>query len=165
MVLSLLAARAKINALILCLCTLLVIESSIAVVATSSKAKAHQTPSSTRSTRSAGSTEVQKPVKAEGKGRASAKTAQAADEADEAIEDEEMVDELEDELEDEDEEMVEEYEVQSILGHRALPGEDIKFKIWWKGYPRNQSTWEDESALDGCQDLLKEYVEKHNLKL
>ncbi|KAG0246224.1 hypothetical protein BGX31_003688 [Mortierella sp. GBA43] len=138
-----------------------------AVVATSSKAKAkaHQTSSSTRNTRSAGSAEVQKPVKAEGKGRASAKkTAQAADEAEEAIEDEEMVDES-DELEDEDEEMVEEYEVQSILGHRVMPGEDIKFKIWWKGYPRNQSTWEDDSALDGCQDLLKEYVEKHNLKL
>ncbi|KAG0000922.1 hypothetical protein BGZ65_003954 [Modicella reniformis] len=70
----------------------------------------------------------------------------------------------EEEIDDADEED-EVYEVHSILRHRTLPGQDVEFRIWWKGYPKTQSTWEGKSALSGCQDLLNEYVQKHHLKL
>ncbi|KAF9163826.1 hypothetical protein BGX21_002781 [Mortierella sp. AD011] len=58
----------------------------------------------------------------------------------------------------------EEYEVESIISHRIRDG-NLQFRIKWKGFPINKSTWEERSALDGCQELLKEYLKKENLSL
>ncbi|KAF9366917.1 hypothetical protein BGX34_000035 [Mortierella sp. NVP85] len=122
-------------------------KAAVAAASTSTrKAKGGRSPLSTRQTRSSEPAVAKKPAKATKK---ASKTK----------------DDVEEMKGSENEEEEEEYEVQEILNHRAPPGQDIKFKIWWKGYPRNQSTWELEDALAGCQDLLKEYAEKHGLKL
>ncbi|KAF9996632.1 hypothetical protein BGZ80_007201 [Entomortierella chlamydospora] len=63
-----------------------------------------------------------------------------------------------------EEEEDEEYEVESIISHRIRDG-NLQFRIKWKGFPINKSTWEEKSALDGCQELLKEYLKKENLSL
>ncbi|KAF9359393.1 hypothetical protein BGX26_012401 [Mortierella sp. AD094] len=58
----------------------------------------------------------------------------------------------------------EEYEVESILSHRTRDGK-TQFRIKWKGFPIHKSTWEEKSALDGCQELLKDYLKKEKLSL
>ncbi|KAI8595734.1 hypothetical protein EDD21DRAFT_390346 [Dissophora ornata] len=81
-------------------------------------------------------------------------------------EDVQMEEEEEDKEEDVDDEG-EEYEVEKILDHRRPRGRRgaYQFRLKWKGYLESESTWEDKSALDHCQELLLEYAEMNDLTL
>ncbi|KAG0056294.1 hypothetical protein BGZ83_005661 [Gryganskiella cystojenkinii] len=74
-----------------------------------------------------------------------------------------------DELEDSDDEddgiLEQEYEVEKILDHQTIRGGHYQFRIKWKGYHVNQSTWESRDALEGCQEMLKTYAQEKNLTL
>lgn len=54
-----------------------------------------------------------------------------------------------------------EYEVEDILDHRILK-RDRKFLVAWKGFSRNDDTWEREKNLN-CPDILTAYLKKHGL--
>ncbi len=49
-----------------------------------------------------------------------------------------------------------ELEVERLAGHRVVRGKR-QFLVQWKGYPVWESTWEPESGLGNCKQLLKEY--------
>ena len=49
-----------------------------------------------------------------------------------------------------------EYEVEQLLAHRTVRNQ-TQYLIQWKGYPSWDNTWEPESNLTHCQDLLQEY--------
>jgi Reverse transcriptase (RNA-dependent DNA polymerase)/Integrase core domain/GAG-pre-integrase domain/gag-polypeptide of LTR copia-type/Chromo (CHRromatin Organisation MOdifier) domain len=53
----------------------------------------------------------------------------------------------------------EDFEVESITEHKTVNG-IIKYKIFWKGY--REPTWEPETNLTNCKDLLNKY--KSNIK-
>jgi hypothetical protein len=46
-----------------------------------------------------------------------------------------------------------EYDVGEILGRRARRG-DVQYRVRWKGHSEESDTWEPESNLTGCQQLL-----------
>ena len=48
------------------------------------------------------------------------------------------------------------YEVEAIVGRKRMK-DGYKYLIHWKGFPSSEDTWEPESALNNCQDLIKEY--------
>ena len=55
------------------------------------------------------------------------------------------------------------YEVEAILSRRVVPSHKsgkniIQYLIKWKGYSPSQNSWEPEENLDGCQQLLQEYL-------
>ena len=50
-----------------------------------------------------------------------------------------------------------EYEIGEILNHRELRGKR-QYLLQWKDTP--ESSWEWESNLSGCLDLLKEYLKR-----
>ncbi|KAH0787817.1 chromodomain Y-like protein [Histomonas meleagridis] len=47
------------------------------------------------------------------------------------------------------------YEVESIVGHRKLPGEPEQYLVRWVGY--ENPTWEPIGLLDNCKNLIKEF--------
>jgi hypothetical protein len=55
---------------------------------------------------------------------------------------------------------VEEYEVETILEHRKNRNRQ-EFLVKWKGYPREDSTWEAESSLTHCPRILRVYKAKN----
>jgi len=54
---------------------------------------------------------------------------------------------------------VQEWEVEEILDHRKQ-GRSWKFLILWKGYPREDATWQMRSDLQHCPDILKNYGDR-----
>jgi hypothetical protein len=57
----------------------------------------------------------------------------------------------------------ERFEVEAILSRRVIPDRkaaknNIQYLIKWKGYPDSANTWEPEENLDGCQALLREFL-------
>ncbi|KAI1317262.1 hypothetical protein EDD11_008749 [Mortierella claussenii] len=55
--------------------------------------------------------------------------------------------------------LLEEYEVEAILGIRDLKAvHGPRFKVKWRGYDDSQNTWEPLENLDNCQDLVKEFL-------
>ena len=57
----------------------------------------------------------------------------------------------------------EEYEVEKILAHKLIRRK-MHFLIQWLGYDSNKdSTWETIDKLSNCQDILREYCQKHDL--
>lgn len=52
-----------------------------------------------------------------------------------------------------------EYFVKKIIGKRVC-NDIIEYKVKWKGYPLNQSTWEPASNLTSIQALLDKYDNK-----
>jgi hypothetical protein len=56
----------------------------------------------------------------------------------------------------------EEYEVESILDHQHR-NRRKEYLIKWKGYSREQSTWEPESSLTHCKQILSKYKRDHGL--
>ncbi|KAL6077822.1 Chromobox protein 1 [Balamuthia mandrillaris] len=77
------------------------------------------------------------------------------EEEEEAEESEE--EEAEGEEEGEEEEAEEEFEIENILDCRTNKG--IKeYLVKWKGYPSSQNTWQPESDLTNCQELLQEFL-------
>ncbi|PWN88618.1 hypothetical protein FA10DRAFT_303559 [Acaromyces ingoldii] len=79
-------------------------------------------------------------------------------EVDDEGDDEEQIEEDE-EQEDDDEDEDEVYEMESILKHK-ITNDGFFFKIKWKGYPDEESTWEPEANILGAQ-MLREYWKKH----
>jgi hypothetical protein len=58
----------------------------------------------------------------------------------------------------------EEYEVKQIIGKKKV-GNKIMYKIWWKGYPKAEATWEPrENIADSAPRILREYEEKGKKK-
>ena len=57
----------------------------------------------------------------------------------------------------------EEYEVETILGHRKKhsKGASVEYNIRWKGYDSSHDTWEPVENLD-CKAMLDEYHKKVN---
>ena len=50
----------------------------------------------------------------------------------------------------------EQYEVETILEHKMLKNGNIEYRIKWKDYPENESTWVKEAHLD-CDELIQEH--------
>ena len=56
---------------------------------------------------------------------------------------------------------MDEYEVESVIGKRGV-GESAEYLIKWKGYPKEQSTWEPIQNLQKVRDLVSRFNEnKH----
>ena len=56
----------------------------------------------------------------------------------------------------------EEYEVEAILDHHKHRNRQ-EYLVLWKGYPREDATWEPASQLHNSSALLKEYKQQHRL--
>ena len=56
----------------------------------------------------------------------------------------------------------EEYEVEAIVGYRKHRRQH-QFLIDWKGYGREDQTWEPASELDHCRELVDKYKKDHGL--
>ena len=54
---------------------------------------------------------------------------------------------------------VEEYEVEEILDSKMYRGK-LKYLVHWKGYPKEERTWEPESNLTHADELIKEFHRK-----
>eukprot|EP01132_Coremiostelium_polycephalum_P005262 gene5262-6550_t len=48
------------------------------------------------------------------------------------------------------------FEVEHILDKRIVDG-TVEYKILWKGYPKEDSTWETEENVAGCKELIEMY--------
>ena len=48
-----------------------------------------------------------------------------------------------------------EYEVERVLAHRRVNGQ-LQYKVFWKGYPEEQASWEPIENLN-CDDLIRDY--------
>lgn len=57
-----------------------------------------------------------------------------------------------------DGEVEEEYEVKDIVGHKTERGVSY-FLIRWKGYTKDDDTWEPEDTLN-CPDIIEKYMKK-----
>ncbi len=55
-----------------------------------------------------------------------------------------------------------ELEVERLAAHRISRGRR-QFLVHWKGYPVWEATWEPESGLGNCKELLDEYKAVHFL--
>ena len=49
-----------------------------------------------------------------------------------------------------------EYEVEYLRASRVVSGER-QYLIHWKGYDRDSETWEPESSLSNCVDLIRAF--------
>lgn len=67
-------------------------------------------------------------------------------------------DDEDDEEGDEDDGGEEEYEVKDIVGHKTERGVSY-FLIRWKGYTKDDDTWEPEDTLN-CPDIIERYKKK-----
>lgn len=56
----------------------------------------------------------------------------------------------------------EQYEVEKILQHRVR-GKKNQYLVRWKGYGREDDTWEPEQNLANAKDILLEYKKKNSL--
>jgi hypothetical protein len=50
-----------------------------------------------------------------------------------------------------------EYEVEQVLTHKGNRQGKRKFLVAWKGYPAEHNTWEPESNLTNCPEVLQQY--------
>ena len=57
----------------------------------------------------------------------------------------------------------EEWEVEKILQHRKR-GRKVEFLVRWKGFGRDDDTWEPESNLGNSAELLSEYKQKNIIR-
>ena len=56
------------------------------------------------------------------------------------------------------------FDVKQILGHDVNVGR-FQFKIWWKGFPKAESTWENyEDLIESIPELIAKYLNKAKLK-
>jgi len=56
------------------------------------------------------------------------------------------------------------HEVEKILSSKTV-GATRKFFVKWKKYSSRYNSWEPEKNLDGCLDLLQQYLKRKNLPL
>jgi hypothetical protein len=58
-----------------------------------------------------------------------------------------------------------EWEVDRILDHRFVRrgrGQQLQYKILWKGYPEHDASWRPASDLPDCRDVIREYHQQRN---
>jgi hypothetical protein len=55
------------------------------------------------------------------------------------------------------------YEIRQILSHRIKRNGDREYLIWWKGYPREEATWEPGSSIKS-NDYLRRYNHRKTMK-
>ena len=53
------------------------------------------------------------------------------------------------------------YEIERIVNHRVDKGVNM-FKIKWKGFGRNESTWEMEPNLRNCTEMINEFFDNRD---
>ncbi len=63
----------------------------------------------------------------------------------------------------------EEYEVESIIGKRRKKNSgklifsslgSVEYRVLWKGWSKDQATWEPEENLDNVQEMIDEFNRK-----
>jgi hypothetical protein len=52
------------------------------------------------------------------------------------------------------------YQIEKVLSHTGTRGENLFYKIWWKGYPKEEATEEPEAAIAGFAEET-EYWKDH----
>jgi hypothetical protein len=57
-----------------------------------------------------------------------------------------------------------EYEVEDILDSKFF-GKTLKYLVKWKGYPDHDNSWEPESSLEHCPEILSDFKSKYPNKL
>jgi hypothetical protein len=56
----------------------------------------------------------------------------------------------------------EEFTIKKIIGNKSENGK-ILYKIWWKGYPKAEATWEERKQLKkDVPKMLKDYESKQS---
>ena len=55
------------------------------------------------------------------------------------------------------------YEVETILDHRLTSDLQFEFLLKWKNYPNSENSWENETALEGCKELIEEYKKEKRI--
>ena len=68
----------------------------------------------------------------------------------------EVVSEVPDNEDSDDEDDEPTYVVHQIIGKKIVQGETY-FKVWWKGYRKEASTWQPEADLKDCEHLIADY--------
>ena len=58
----------------------------------------------------------------------------------------------------------EEYEVEDILDAKYF-GKTLKFLVKWKGYQDHDNTWEPETSLTNCSEILNKFKDSYPQKL
>jgi hypothetical protein len=53
------------------------------------------------------------------------------------------------------------YEVQRVLSHRYLATGVLEYFIAWEGFTDNERTWEPEENINGADNLIHDYWERH----
>ncbi|XP_064486996.1 histone-lysine N-methyltransferase SUV39H2-like isoform X2 [Ornithodoros turicata] len=61
-----------------------------------------------------------------------------------------------------DHDEVEEYEVQEVKGVRVTKQGEAHFLLKWRGWDSSYNSWEPESSVEHCQDLVRDYCFKSN---
>lgn len=52
-----------------------------------------------------------------------------------------------------------EYEVKRIIGKKGR-NDRLKYKVQWRGYPKEEATWEPMEHLQHCQQKIDKYERK-----
>ena len=57
-----------------------------------------------------------------------------------------------------------EYDVEKIIGKRKVNGH-IQYKVKWKGYPNEDSSWEPIENLENSQEFVKAFDAKYDKEM
>lgn len=57
----------------------------------------------------------------------------------------------------------EEYEVEEVMEHKRR-NKRVEYLVKWQGFPREDWTWEPESNLTHCKDILDRYKRDHGIR-
>lgn len=56
-----------------------------------------------------------------------------------------------------------EYEIEKVVGKKFSEDGACFYLIKWNGYPWVKNTWEPESSVNHCKELLKQYLSKESI--
>ena len=57
-----------------------------------------------------------------------------------------------------------EYQVESIKAKRVSNKGNVQYLVKWKNFPESQNTWEPESNLKTCKDMIREFHQRKPAK-